>query len=130
VARARVELLEGLSCSVRGVTFKPGTATYVDNAGLIQYLKTQSNFAVVELADLVKVFPPRPIFPGPAGTLPKVEPLVVPMAKPEEVSRLPTAEVVPEAKAEEKKVDPEPLERTPVKPVPRTMKHGSRGRRP
>jgi hypothetical protein len=123
VARARVELLEGLSCGVRGHTFKKGSPVYIDDAALIAYLKNQSNFQVVVLTEPVKVLPLPVKPPVPPLEAKKIEP-TVPLGMKVVVEEPKTPEVS-EAKPKE---EPEPLERTPVKPVPRPARVG-RGRR-
>lgn len=120
MARARVELSEGLSCAVRGKVYKRGVAVYEDNPVTIQYLKNQSNFHVVELPDPVKALPPKPAAPVSEKTVVLTPPVNKIDAK---VKLDEPKEETPKAQAE-----PEPLERTPVKPVPRTLK-GARGRR-
>lgn len=138
MARARVELREGLSCTAKGITFKKNVAQYITDPVLIQYLKNQSNFHVVELVDQVKVVAPPPASP----TLPKPAPKAKPVLEEVKVeeAKEPTPPPPPVVKPEEepverkgvlhvesartdeaqKKEGPEPLERTPVKPIPRT----------
>jgi len=133
VARARVELREGLSCMVRGRVFKKDAAQYIDDASLIRYLKSQSNFHVVELVDLSRVPPqapaPQPVQqaqPKPPAPSPPA-PVVVPQE--DTVERKAVLEVVSGETTQALKTEgPEPLERTPVKPIPRSPRAVKRNR--
>jgi hypothetical protein len=110
---------------VRGRVFKKDAAQYIEDASLIRYLKSQSNFHVVELADLNRVPPQAPAsqpvqqaqqkLPAPPPPPPKVVP------QEDSVERRGVLEVVPAEVTQAPKTEgPEPLERTPVKPIQRT----------
>lgn len=115
---------------VRGRVFKKDVAEYIEDAALIRYLKNQSNFHVVELADIERVRPTLPVQQAQAQPLPPAPPPPpVVVQQDAAVLRKGVLEVKPAETAQAQTTEgPEPLERTPVKPIPRTPRT-AKGRR-